>query len=101
MVSKRKKVLELLTQNDLTNKEIQEKTGYDLNLIQIYTGQYLKAGKIKKVGDKDGFRLYRTVNNNNDNNGELQFLKELVNRGAIKFYKDQITPKELERLEAI
>lgn len=57
-MSKRRKILELLTQNDLTTKEIQEKTSYDLNLIQVYINQFKKEGKIKKVGNKGQFAIY-------------------------------------------
>jgi len=45
--------LELLTKEDLTIKEIQDKTGYEIGIIGQYINQFNKARKIKKVGNKN------------------------------------------------
>jgi len=60
-MSKRSKILELLTQNELTTKEIQAKLGYDLNLIQVYIHQFKNNGQIKKKGNKGKFIIYSAI----------------------------------------
>ena len=58
-MSKRKIILDLLKENELTTEDIQEKTGYDMNLIQQYINQFKKEFKIKKVGKRKNFIIYR------------------------------------------
>ena len=61
-MSIRSKILELLTKNKLTSKEIHDRL-YDpdadkLNIIQIYINQFKNEGKIEKVGNMGKFAIY-------------------------------------------
>ena len=78
-MSKRGKILDLLTQNDLTTEEIHDKTGYNMDLIWPYISQFKKEGKIKKIGNKGRFPIYAATEKiSHENNYNSELLDKLV-----------------------
>ena len=58
MNSNRQKVLEILSNNNLTAPEIAEKLDMDLKTVQTYLYQFHDQGEIIKSGTKDRFKIY-------------------------------------------
>jgi len=77
-MSKRSKILDLLTQNELTTKEIQGETGYDMDLIWQYINQFKNEGKIEKIGNKGRFNLYAAIEIKPQINGNNDLIDKLV-----------------------
>lgn len=96
-------ILKLLTENELTTKEIQKETGFELNLIQVYLNQFKKSDKVKKIGNKGRFAIYKAkVESLKGNNGiDTQILKKLI----IPFAKSKIIvklfPNEQKRIKIL
>lgn len=62
--SKRNKLLELLKVETLTTKEIVEKLEIPIEHIWTYVAQFMKEGKVVKVGKQGKYNLYKAVEDN-------------------------------------
>lgn len=100
-MSKRSKILDLLKENELTTKEIQNKTNYDIKIIWTYISQFTNEGKIKKVGNKKRFPIYTAIKKENmgvDNDLVdklvLLMIKTEINseKYGINIYENEIEP---------
>jgi len=103
-MSKRSKILELLGQEDLTTKEIHDKTGYDMALIWQYIHQFKDEGKIEKIGNKGRFNIYRAIEKEPQKQANLdtQILKKMIPK-FIEYGINLDTTTEIEdkRLEVL
>ena len=101
-MTKKSKILELLTENNLTTKEIQEKTSYKLDLIQVYINQFKKANKVKKVDNNGKFAIYSAIKEESNNSQIKALLKQLYElmTNKMDFVKD-INEKDLKLIDEI
>ena len=73
-MNKRKEVLELLKKEELSAKEISEKTGYSIEIIRVYLNQFVKEKKAIIIGSTKGWhKKYRSIED------PVEFLKWLYN----------------------
>ena len=104
-MSKRSKILDLLTQNELTTKEIHDKTNYDMDLIWPYISQFKKEGKIKKIGNKGRFPIYtateKVIHGNSHNTELLDKLVLLMIKARINSENYEIAIQENEIIPSI
>ena len=73
-ISKRNKLLELLKVETLTTKEIVEKLKIPIEHIWTYLSQFMKEGKVLKVGKQGKYNLYKAVEDN-----PIKLLRQLYN----------------------
>lgn len=61
-MSKRNKILEILKMEELTAKELSEKTGISIKFVRVYLGQYIKDKKVIIVDPTKGWhKKYRAI----------------------------------------
>lgn len=63
-ISKRNKLLELLKVEPLTTNEIVEKLKIPIEHIWTYLSQFMKDGKVVKVGKQGKYNLYKAIEDN-------------------------------------
>lgn len=63
-ISKRNGILELLKVETLTTKEIVEKLKIPIEHVWTYLSQFMKDGKVVKVGKQGKYNLYKAVEDN-------------------------------------
>lgn len=75
-MSNKYKILEMLTQNELTVKELADKTQFNENEVRVYVNRLMKDNLIKKIGKKNRYVLYTAIEK--ESNGEsIKLLKRL------------------------
>jgi len=75
-MSNKYKILELLKEQELTVKEIADKTEFNENEIRTYIHRLLKDNLIKEIGKKNRYYIYTTIKK--ESNGNLRtLLKDL------------------------
>lgn len=98
-MSKRSEILELLTKNDLTTKEIQKKTDYDMDLIWQYINQFKKEKKIEQIRKKGRFAVYTIIKKNNQENIDTEILKKMLPKFIdLEVYLEDTTEIEDKRI---
>lgn len=77
-MSKRKKILNMLKEKELTANEIQDKTGFNIELIWCYLSQLKNDKKIKKVGKRNNSQVCKAIKEENNPEKEffLKYIKE-------------------------
>ena len=108
-MSKRSKILELLAENELTTKEIQEKTGYDMDLIWQYINQFKKENKIEQIDKKGRFFVYTAIKKNSrENLSLLKFMNDFFKDNADVLFENEKTKdyilkhdKRFDRIEVL
>ena len=60
-MSNKYKILELLKQNELTVKEIADKTEFNENEVRVYVHRLLKDNLIREIGKKNRYCIYTTI----------------------------------------
>lgn len=108
-MSKRSRVLELLSKEKLTTKDIHNKTGYDMDLIWQYINQFKSEGKIKKLGNEGRFSVYVAIkqdlqeNENKVKNDDLdtKILKKLITPFKEHGIKIDLEEHEIKRIKSL
>lgn len=80
-MSNKYKILELLKQNELTVKEIADKTDFNENEVRVYIHRLLKDNLIEEIGKKNRYCIYAAIKTIPE---ETSDNKELL--GIIKIY---------------
>jgi len=60
-MSNKYKILEMLKQNELTVKEIANKTEFNENEVRVYIHRLLKDNLIKEIGKKNKYFIYIAI----------------------------------------
>lgn len=63
-ISKRNGILEILKVETLTTKEIVEKLKIPIEHVWTYLSQFMKDGKVVKVGKQGKYNLYKAIEDN-------------------------------------
>ena len=103
--------MELLSKEELTTREIHDKTGYDMDLIWQYVNQFKSEEKIKKIGNKGRFSIYTAIKQDfheNDNKtqvdkkilDDLKFLNDFFKNNIDYLLKSQKIDKFIEENES-
>ena len=85
-------ILDLLKENELTIKEIGDKTKFNENEIRVYIHRLLKDNLIKEIGKKNRYIIYTAIKTE-DNRGSINLLKELYSLMTSKMDFEK-TPEE-------
>ncbi|KKM85094.1 hypothetical protein LCGC14_1292510 [marine sediment metagenome] len=79
-MSNKYKILELLKGNELTVKEIADKTEFNENEVRVYTNRLMKDNLIKKIGKKNRYVLYTAIDKELSDNKEFETLRKGYNQ---------------------
>ena len=71
-MSNKYKILELLKEQELTVKEIADKTEFNENEVRVYIHRLLKDNLIKEIGKKNRYIIYTAIEK--ESNGNLKAL---------------------------
>ena len=118
-MSNKYKILELLKQNELTIKEISDKSEFNENEIRVYIHRLKDDGLIREIGKKNRYIIYTAIEKGLDGEGFLDGNSNRVMKDFERLYQimnvfllpkiDQIkmaeipnsVSKELESLEEV
>ena len=75
-MSNKYKILELLKGNELTVKEIADKTEFNENEVRVYVNRLMKDNLINKIGKKNRYVLYTAIEKELYNNKEFEILRK-------------------------
>ena len=75
-MSNKYKILELLKQNELTIKEIADKSEFSENEVRVYIHRLKDDGLIREIGKKNRYIIY-TVIEKESNESSFKLLKDL------------------------
>jgi len=75
-MSNKHEILELLRANELTVKEIADKTEFNENEVRVYIHRLLEDNLIKEIGKKKRWIIYSAIEKTN-NHEPIKLLKEL------------------------
>jgi len=70
-MSNKYKILELLKQNELTIKEISDKSEFNENEIRVYIHRLKDDGLIREIGKKNRYIIYAAIEKENIENHDL------------------------------
>lgn len=86
-----------------TINEIADTIGAKRNVVRtkLYDKKYglIAKGKIVSVGHDKRLNYFSLKENTKIPELQIEFIKELSERGAIKFYKSELTKEEIKQLE--
>ena len=70
-MSNKYKILELLKEQELTVKEIADKTEFNENETRVYIHRLLKDNLIKEIGKKNRYVIYTAIEKESNNNLQI------------------------------
>jgi len=77
-MSNKNKILEILKVNELTVKEIAERTQFNENEVRVYIHRLLEDNLIKEIGKKNRWIIYTAINKNHNFDSDSNLLSKLV-----------------------
>ena len=94
-MSNKYKILELLKEQDLTVKEIADKTEFNENEVRVYIHRLLKDNLIKEIGKKDRYCIYSVIEKkSSENMDKFKRLYEIMNLYLI----GKLTPEKISEI---
>lgn len=96
-MGKKEQILTLLSQKDLTTKETASELDMSENEARVYINRLKKEERVKEIGKKERYKLYRAIDKSKDLEKENNILKQAIlefnklmsyNKGNLKFPND-------------
>lgn len=84
----KEKILEILTENELSIKDISQRLGINENEVRVYINRLYKEGKVKKIGKKERSTIYKVVNS------EINMKNRIIHDKIDKLEKEKKELKE-------
>ena len=102
-MSKKNEILNLLTQNELTVKELSNSLGYGENEIRVYINRLVKENKIKSIGKKELFKIYKAISNEiiESESIDTEILKKLIIPFARSGIEIDLSNEEIKRIKQL
>lgn len=108
-MSNKYKILKLVKEQELTVREIADKTEFNENEVRVYIHRLLKDNLIKEIGKKNRYCIYTAIEKKSSENiDKFKRLYEIMNLYLIgKLTNDQISEipdsivKEIEEIEVL
>lgn len=99
-MSKKIEILDLLNEQELTTKEIAQKLDITPNEARVYVNRLKSKGKVKVIGKKERYKIYRAIEST-EINLDTQILKKLIIPFAKNGIKVDLESKEIERIKQL
>ena len=99
-MSNKYKILELLKGNELTVKEIADKTEFNENEVRVYVNRLMKDNLINKIGKKNRYVLY-TVIEKESNTLDTEILKKMIPAFIQNEIELDLSNKQIERVKEL
>ena len=77
-MSNKYKILELLKQNELTIKEISDKSEFNENEVRVYVHRLKEDGLIREIGKKNRYIIYAAIEKENNDSHYYGLIDKLV-----------------------
>ena len=99
-VSKRNELLELLKDEPLTTKQMEEKLNIPVEHIWVYLSQFQKESKVEKVGKSGKFNLYKQVETSLSSL-DTQILMKMIPSFIKKGIEIELDNEEIDRVKEL
>lgn len=79
-MSNKDKIFNLLQEKELTNKEIAKELDLSINEVRVYVNRLKKEKKVKSIGKKERYKIYKTINKTIENNMKNRLLHDRIDK---------------------
>lgn len=99
-MSNKYKILELLKQNELTIKEISDKSEFNENEVRVYIHRLKEDGLIREIGKKNRYIIYVAIEKE-ETNFDAEILKKMIPEFIKKGIEIDLDNNEIERVREL